>query len=52
MQPQTHDQKLRQSSKSGKHYYQAKAKADVTIPPSWELNELQRNFIESMIEKK
>ena len=49
---QTVNQKPQSTNKMKEQYCQAKPANEVSIPDSWGLSELQRNFIDSMIDKK
>lgn len=49
---QTLNQKTPQAAKMKERYCKGKSTDVVTIPDSWGLTELQRNFIDSMIDKK
>ncbi|MDW8846282.1 hypothetical protein SD961_10320 [Erwinia sp. MMLR14_017] len=49
---QTLNQKPQQTNKMKEQYCKGKNADEVTIPDAWGLNELQRNFIDSMIDKK
>lgn len=49
---QTLNQKPQQSNKMKERYCKGKNADDVTIPDAWGLSDLQRNFIDSMIDKK
>lgn len=45
-------QKTQQTRKVNKQFCKSSAPRDVVIPESWGLSELQRNFIDSMVDKK
>lgn len=46
------EQKAQQVRKTNDRFCKGKTKAQDAIPASWDLNDLQRNFIESMFEDK
>ena len=48
---QSLNQKTQQTGSSKDQYRQAKASEQPTIPGSWGLNEMQRDFIEMMMDK-
>lgn len=49
---QSVNEKPQTTSKMKEQYCKSKTTHDVAIPDSWGLSELQRNFIDSMIDKK
>jgi len=49
---QTLNQKTQQTNKMKERYCKGKNADEVAIPDAWGLSELQRNFIDSMIDKK
>ncbi|MEM6159168.1 hypothetical protein AAH446_01195 [Erwinia sp. P6884] len=51
MQLQALSRKSEQTRKIKETYCKDKETSEVTIPDSWSLNQLQRNFIESMMDK-
>ncbi|MTD25780.1 AraC family transcriptional regulator [Erwinia sorbitola] len=46
------EQKAQQVRKTSDCFCKSKNKTQDAIPASWDLNDLQRNFIESMFEDK
>jgi len=46
------EQKAQQVRKTNDRFCKGKNKPQDAIPASWDLNDLQRNFIESMFEEK
>ncbi|MEN4928494.1 hypothetical protein VRB37_10210 [Erwinia billingiae] len=49
---QTCNQKSQQTSKMKERFCKGKSSDEVIVPESWGLSELQRSFIDSMIDKK